>query len=479
MQINEILVNYRDLALNTEWLMQHLPEYFWRKDESPGEITAITAHGMTESPKRITISYQIEITNDDGVHLHRLLGIIVNPENFDKEMALIRRRREVATEFGKPVIAFEDASLILLGFPNDRHLYLLSGDDVYQWLEQDLPKIVNGSLNGNRWQIADLDLSILRYIPGKRYTARCRATIHGEDDDAREISFIAKQLKRPDQAQTLFENLHILPKIWKDNLADMDFTKLTQDDFDIPVRIPRPYALDTEKNIVFLEDLPGRNLEEVIAEIDYAEIIPAVGELLANFHCACRPVRKIITFESELALLRKAGERILRRQPEENACISALLENMKNTPETDTPLITLLHGTFRVNHLFLAGKQLSLLDLDNICMGHPAFDIANFFSSLYYMEAQGIIDVHQRRDIMRYFLQGYLAQTNWEISPKILLWYLASLMIHKQAFKYVKHLRKDRAEKTDSILNIAEAIMALYNDPDLNIGSDTIYQKLP
>jgi Ser/Thr protein kinase RdoA (MazF antagonist) len=139
----------------------------------------------------------------------------------------------------------------------------------------------------------------------------------------------------------------------------------------------------------------------------------------------------------------------------------------------------LLHGTFRLNHIFIHGDELALIDFDSLRMGHPAYDLANFLSSLYYLEAQDRLEPSQRQNIARHFLAGYAATAPLIVPPEVLLWFLADLLIKKQTYKYVKHFHEDRAQKVERMLALAEAALAGCQNVPIESNLATMWKSLP
>jgi len=455
------------LAFDLTWLKDRLGGFLWREDEMPGRIAHLKIVQKSESSKRITVLYDATISDRNGnARQQFFLGIIVPPEKYDDELKLIRKKEKVRPAFGNAITLIPEADLILLAFPNDRHMLLLSEKSLQNWLQAHLPEVANGALKGQSGQVTDAKIDILRYVPGKRYTVRCYAKILADSRKPAEITFIAKQLKNLKKAQKLYDNLRVLPIFWRKSDANQTGQTALQNAGELPVRIPRPLALNKEKGIVFLEDIPGENLIDSLPRINIPTIMSAAGEMLANFHCECQTVGKIITFHGELKSLRDSIELITKRLPHLRPRLKSFYEKMRARQPADAGINSLLHGTFRINHIFIHEQKLALLDLDSVCTGHPAYDIANFISALYYFEFQQRITAAQRKEITRYFLDGYSANAKWAIANEALFWHLANMLIKKQAHKYVKHLMQNRDEQVIRLINIAEKIVDKLDQPD-------------
>ncbi len=424
----------------------------------PGTIFQVKILYAGESSKRVTVLYQIELYGHGGESRRQMyVGYLVPGNGFVAEHEMMLQKAMIQPPWGRAVALVPEAEMILSAFPNDHNLHLLSEAELQPWLSAHLHEIADGALDGKRWEVQEVQTEILRYIPDKRCTTRCRVRIKTENGLAKEISFIAKQLIDEGRAKRLYHDLLSMRQAWAGNgLA----SQVRNAEIKLPLRLPRALALDENNATVFVEEISGKNLEQALSEIDLEQVMPAVGEMLANFHRAQKRVKKSVSPQSELAeicdVIQTIGETVPILQPR----FQQLLNQLRTLLwENDAPA-TLLHGTFRLNHIFIHNNELALIDFDSLRMGHPAFDIANFLSSLYYLEAQKRLDPSQRQNIARHFIEGYAAQAPLPVPPAVVLWFLADLLIKKQAHKYVKHFHEDRAQKVERMLALAETTLA-------------------
>jgi thiamine kinase-like enzyme len=132
-----------------------------------------------------------------------------------------------------------------------------------------------------------------------------------------------------------------------------------------------------------------------------------------------------------------------------------------------------------LNHILIHDDELVLVDLDSLRMGHPAYDLANFLSSLYYLEALERISPAVRCDIARHVLQGYAQGAPRPVSSAAVLWFLASLLVSKQAAKCVAHLQPGRRDRVQAFLTLAHAALARARDAGERNGVETLWTVLP
>jgi aminoglycoside phosphotransferase (APT) family kinase protein len=244
------------------------------------------------------------------------------------------------------------------------------------------------------------------------------------------------------------------------------------------VSVPRAVAFDGDNRLVAMEELKGTSLKRALPEIDIETVMLAAGEMIATFHQTRGSIPETVSRHDELEEVQDAVKAIGKRLPALRPRLRACLAKCTDLEWTDLTPPALLHGSCKLEHMLIHEGELALLDLDGLRRGHPAYDIGEFLSSLYNLEAQGRISSPVRRQIGRCFLQGYAARTPWTISPVAVFWFLAERLIYKQAAKYVEHLHDDCESKVGLMLTLAESVLArctgLAGQP---LGS--IWQRLP
>jgi len=463
-------------ALDPQWLKENLPRYMWHEHETPAEIVQLDILNIWKSSKRVTVLYEIGLNGSNApVRQQMYVGYVVPSDHLFVEYQKMFEKAKTQPAVGRAVTLIPEAEMYLLTFPNDRKMSLLSGAGLQAWLAEHLREVAGDELDGTRWQIQQAEVEPLRYVPEKRFTARCRVIIKCEHGPNQEISFIAKQMGDEKKAKRLYRNLRSLRKAWAGSGGD----SRSRSNARLSIRLPRALAIDEKNAIVYLEDLPGINLKQALGEIDLKRVMPAAGKLLANLHLTKKRVHKKVSIRNEVLEVREIMGMIVAAFPALKPRLKAFFEKFKTVRWDDKVPPVLLHGTYRLNHIFIHGNELALLDMDSIRVGHPAYDIANFLSSLYYLEAQKRIRAPLRQNIARHFLKGYAAQAPWVIPPAAVLWFLSSLLINKQAGKYVAHFHEDREEKVNRMLALAEATLALCRQTPKGLTLTGLWKALP
>jgi thiamine kinase-like enzyme len=403
------------------------------------------------------------------------VGYVVPADQLAVEHEKVAAKAKIQPPFGRAVALVPEAAMILVAFPNDQKLHLLTEAKLQPWVTAHLHEVANGALDGMAWQVQEAKTEVLRYVPDKRCTTRCRIKIKTENGSAKEISFIAKELADAEKAKRQYDDLVAMRQAWSGNGTAAPAAKAASKP---PVRFPQALAWDENSATVFIEEISGKNLQHALAEIDPARVMPAVGGMLANFHRAHQRVKKTVSRTGELDEVRGVIQTVAAAFPALQPRLQRLFDRLESTQWDDSPAV-LLHGTFRLNHIFIDGDTLALIDFDSLRMGHPAYDLANFLSSLYYLEAQERLEPSQRQNIARHFLTGYAATAPLPVPPQALPWFLADLAIKKQMHKYVKHFHEDRAQKVERMLALAEATLAGCGNAPIEPSLAMVWKLLP
>lgn len=444
------------LALNVEWLAAKLSQALWREGETPAKIGSIMVEQVRETKKGVTLLYEAAVNGAAQLYV----GHLVPHERLAEEHASVLKKAKAEPLHGRAVVVVPEVDLILSAFPNDRKLKLISEDYLRHWLAENLHAVAPGLARAENFRIEETAFEVLRYVPERRFTARCRVRLRDENHSTREISFIAKQLTDAPKARRLFNNLRSLQNAWRHDeavAASQNFGPHAPSRAAPPMRLPRAWAWEEKRAVVFIEDLPGENLKQLLPEIDLPLMLAQVGAALADFHRAQKRVRKRVTLKNELKENREALSVIARTFPHLRPRMKSFVAQLRASSEQlQTSRQVLLHGTYRLNHIFLHGDELVLLDLDSLRLGPPAYDLANFISSLYYLEAQERVTPALRRQMSRHFLEGYAGRSSRDVPAFEVLWFTASLLLNKQASKYVTHMHDDREVKTLRMLALAE-----------------------
>ncbi|RMG64752.1 MAG: aminoglycoside phosphotransferase family protein [Calditrichaeota bacterium] len=451
---NPKVLDLSNPVLNEAWLRQRFAGIDWGNGRGvPSALCGVKIDHVWEEEKRRVILYQLFFDGDFQQPGATYVGFQVAGERLEKEVRQVQKAVCRQPGRGPATLVWPEVNMVLLAFPNDRKMNLLDAEALGRWLRR--------RIRAGRW-FTNLDpdaLSVeavpLRYVPGKRFTMLCRACSPLPGREQREERFIVKQLNALRKVRRLARYLEGLKAAMEGNGSSNSAGSPSneQERFVLPGCLGLLYGW----NAIAIEYLEGQNLKQLLPELDVEPVMYRLGQCLAHFHGLPFRVAKRVTPADELEESSEAVEKLSLHLPDAAPQARALLDWLRRNPPSASSR-GLLHGSFRLNHVFLAHNRLALFDLDSLRWGPPAYDLANFLTSLYYLQAQGRIDQALRHQICRQFLAGYVRRSPAAISFQELGWYLVSLLLNKQAFKYVNHSHADREQKVLAMLAIGEQI---------------------
>jgi Ser/Thr protein kinase RdoA (MazF antagonist) len=382
-------------------------------------------------PKRLTLLYAMDLAAGGRVWRERLVtGVVVAPERFDDERQARLGAARVEVEPGPAVVAVPEADLLLVSYPNDRRLRIPDVAALEAAVARH-PKLRAALGSGG----GPLEIEVLRYVPDKRWTARVRRA----GDTKRSV--VVKLAPDPAAAARAGASLAALDDAMRGA--------------GLGLRVPGVLAVDAELGLVAVESLAGRDLERALPDLEDQGVLERAGALVARFHGLDVPTERTRSAGATTHEVREAAHETAWAAPELAHRVARLAVALgATTPSGSND--ALLHGSLRMNHLFAQDDGLAMVDLDGVRRGPREYDLANFLASLYYLEAEGRIEPARRRRASRAFLRGYADGAPHAASALRTLWFLAALLIEKQAPKCATRPGPHRLRKTTRMVDLAE-----------------------
>jgi aminoglycoside phosphotransferase (APT) family kinase protein len=345
------------------------------------------------------------------------------------------------------VLAMPSADLLLVPYPHDPALRIPSAATIGAWCKAH-PSRLAPDLASGVTPLRQCTVEPLRYVPGKRWTARVSIAVPSPAGHTRRIALIAKHYASRERAVRAHRTLAALAKAAHGADAPTHF------------RVPHAIGLDRAKALVYSEALRGVSLEQALPVSDLAPCLERLGRALAHLHALPVDTGRSVAATDVRGRARAALRLVARVFPdcaEQTRTLRVALDGA--AIERGRPR-ALLHGSFRLNHVLIDRDAFGLVDLDGAAMGDPAYDVANLLSSLDYLVAESRLDPRRRRTIARAFLAGYRAAAPGALSERAIAWYLAALTIEKQALKYATRPRDAAGRKARHMLELAAGSLA-------------------
>ena len=359
----------------------------------------------------LSACYDLELTTPTGERGTQLLYLRARREGKSREEFLNAQRSPLKQpRFGEPLVHLAEFDMTVWAFPNDPavpHLANLMDEQVLQHLPYETL-----GLSGPE-EVLELTPQVLHYYPEERCTMRYRLL---SSDRSTPQTLIGKTFKNDHGALVYARMRYFWERL-------QTYTN---------IKIARPLAYRPSIQTVWQEDLAGAPLDRVLACGNAARLLDAAAQALVLVHESdgISPVR--LGVNEHLAALGDKVEKLAYAFPELAASLAALEKALKRRAYHLPPRAPrLIHGDFLPQQLLVCGNGLALLDFDELALGDPEQDIANFMVDLYvrgYDEA-----------LLRQFLKGYQAHAHERLSLERLDWHIAVQLLTRAYRLYRQH----------------------------------------
>ena len=166
-------------APDSIWLRDRLTNSIWREDEVAGRVVDVRIRQKRQSRNGTTALCAIGLSGADGEPIEQLYLLHeVSPESLMAEAQMLSAEATITPRLGRAVTVVPEANLLLVAFPNDRQMRLVTDAALRKWLSVRATSLANQGGRGPRWQLKESTCEVLRYAPGQRLTMRCKGT-HG------------------------------------------------------------------------------------------------------------------------------------------------------------------------------------------------------------------------------------------------------------------------------------------------------------
>ena len=256
------------------------------------------------------------------------------------------------------------------------------------------------------------EVQALRYEPERRATLRCRLR------DGRVI--YGKTFCDGHAATVLARFEHAWGLAAQDPLA---------------AAVALPLGMDEATSCFWQAAAPGVPLME-LADEDAVPALRRLGQALARLHATPSAHGEPQTVAHWLAEARLRAKKITRVAPDLGPRAAALVQQLQAVAETlPEPPLTLVHGDFHPDQVWVHEGRPVLFDFDEFALGHPMQDLAAFITKLQQAEAASDT---LRTAGTRALLQGYRAAAPEHWQPRWLHWHhtVQALMQASRAFVF-------------------------------------------
>jgi thiamine kinase-like enzyme len=207
------------------------------------------------------------------------------------------------------------------------------------------------------------------------------------------------------------------------------------------LRVPRPYAHDAEREIVWQEWVSGTR----VADGDWSQIGARMGATLATFHTSPLDLGPGKDLTAAMDQLRKGVARLWRAHPQSRADVERLEARLRAAARglPEVPRVP-VHGSYKSGHLFEAEGRLVLIDSDGAGLGDPIYDVGTLWAQLVARQSEPDADAAAIRAALDDFRTAYAAGVPWGWPEARVRWYTSFHLLAGRAHAGVKRMAPER-----------------------------------
>jgi hypothetical protein len=216
--------------------------------------------------------------------------------------------------------------------------------------------------------------------------------------------------------------------------------------------VARPLGYSEQTHTVWQLGVLGTPLLQILNSSNYEQYSRAISKGLASLHTsdaadllAHSPADHIAEIHKKLAKLSDAGPLLSRR-------LHALGDELERiAPQPSAIPFCPIHWDFHIEQLLASQEQVIFCDLDELIIGDPVQDLANFMVDLHFRN----IDKQLIRLITADLYYAYRQQVTWSVPIDRLAWH-ARLQFINKAYRHYLRFAPGFEDTVERILQLAE-----------------------
>lgn len=352
----------------------------------------------------------------------------------------------VQPRFGKPLIHLPEIEMVLWSFPNDRKIHTLPASSHAALSTSSIPPNWVLAHVGTGWQVADTKSRVMHYVGEHTCTVQTSfELIHSSRDTRQTLTIFGKTYYNEEGAQTDL----VMQQLWNSEARRSG-----------RLGVARPLRYDTRLKTLWQEGIQGTTLENHSIETPASiPLLEKAAHTIATFHTT--PLSNIpqITMAEQLSKLESVASVLMQCRPTCRPILvplrDRLIEHAKIIPLGPTAT---LHGDLHMKNLFLTQDRIALIDLDNVCEGHPGLDLGSFVAGLLTGALAKRVPLSQMAVPVQRFLNHYNQSTPWKIDQHTLAWFTAVALVVERSHRCITRLKHNQREHLKALLSLADRI---------------------
>lgn len=451
-QFTDRALPHLDTALDTDLMRGVLAEQLFSTDSLKARYQLAGCEiiqARYKPGKNCLISYRLDINDHAAKQSHEqiLCARVYESGGSISRFAKAQGQPQTDAQFGEPIVHLPKLDMLAWMFPNDRKLTGLPKLADADCLKLEvLPPVIAANF-GSDWQIKSLAHQIIHYVAEHTCTVRVAAKLQNSaTGEAQSVVLFGKTYYNHDGAET-FARMR--------QLSESEACQSGR------LTLAQPLAYQPEIQTLWQMGLPGDSLyeHESVGEQFFA-LLESAAESLAVLHQTPVSSSRTVSVADLLAKFDDVERMVALIKPELSSSLRSLLDRLRNQVGQigGRPTAT-LHGDLHLKNFFVTGKQVALIDLDNVCAGDPLLELGSFIASLFYRQLAQQKPAEHSRTMADVFIRAYSAASR-TINRSNLDWHIAAALIAERAYRCVTRLKSERPSLLEEVIVLADTICA-------------------
>jgi thiamine kinase-like enzyme len=382
-----------------------------------------------ESSCMVTYRLDIEDTTTGITEEQALYGLAYPEGRSQLHWEKARGRAVVQPRFGKPVVYLLDLEMVLWSFPNDHKLRGLPYMADLPTLRREVMPEVIANTFGSDWHIRHIAHAVIRYKIGHTCIVQVRLQLqHGSTGKKQSTVLYGKTYDNEDGAET-YRNMR---QLWEGEARTRG-----------QLGVAQPVAYQAESKSLWVTALAGKTLSSyVMTQPKFLELLEQAAITVSALHRSPIACSGTITIAGLVAALQDAETTIGHAIPSFSRTLQRIVKNLilQSQRFGTRPLVT-LHHDLHLKNMYVRSGKVALIDLDNLCLGDPLYDIGRFIASIHTYGLMQSLPEKRVRQINDVFVGAYRRHVPWDVPQQRVDWYVTTSLIVKNASRCAKRLQ--------------------------------------
>ena len=289
-------------------------------------------------------------------------------------------------------------------------------------------------------RIEDIDLKVMHYLPARSCMTRYRLSIANQSGAGRERELI------------------IYGKTYGDGSGEAVFSVMKQLAAQIE-NCARPLFYDPEFLTLWQAHAEGAPFSwEHTRAAESHSVLKAIAQAIASFHRSSIKVDKRFDIHQINAQLESCYEIAKSTYPVLADEVKDAVEMLRSSHQEinwNSAAEAPIHMDLKMGNLLISGDKVSLIDLDEVCLGDPLADFGSFIANVYMNGLCAGAEMAEIETVAETLIRHYSAAIGQNFDRIRLNWHLSAAFIHEVLRRSLRQQNELRLRHLNKYLELS------------------------